>query len=113
MSVASQRPRTLALVAAMLVAPIAQSAYAQDVQYTTNTKIDLGGGMNAVLKLAGASEVKENTYIKGKKLRSDAEKTSTIFDVENGRFISIDHSAKTYTSVPIADMAAGATAMAR
>jgi len=113
MSVASRRPRALALLVAMLAAPIAQSAYAQDVQYTTNTKIDLGGGMNAMLKLAGASEVKENTFIKGKKLRSDAEKSSTIFDVENGRYITIDHNAKTYMSVPIADMAAGATAMAR
>ena len=113
MSVASRRPRALALFVAILAAPIAQSAYAQDVQYTTNTKIDLGGGMNAMLKLAGASEMKENTYIKGKKLRSDAEKSSTIFDLDNGRFISIDHSAKTYTSVPIADMAHVATSAVR
>jgi hypothetical protein len=92
---------------------VATAASAQDVQYTTITKVDLGGGMNAIMRMAGASEVKETAYIKGKKLRSDGEKQSTIFDLDNSRYILINHAEKTYTSVPLADMARVATANMR
>jgi len=107
MFVASRRVRTIALLAAAIAA---RAAHAQDVQYSTVTKVDLGTGMNAVLKMAGASEVKETAYIKGKKLRSDGDKQSTIFDLDNSRYIILNHADKTYMSVPIADMARAATA---
>ena len=109
MSVAPTRPIAVALLLAALAAP----ALAQDVQYSSVTKVDLGGGMNAVMKMAGASEVRETTSIQGKKLRSDSEKSSTIFDLDNNRYIVIDHAAKTYMSVPIADMARVATSSVR
>jgi hypothetical protein len=109
MSVASRRLRTIALLAAI----VAPAAHAQDVQYTTVTKVDFGGGMNAIMRMAGASEVKETAYIKGRKLRSDGEKQSTIFDLDNSRYIILDHAAKTYMSVPLADMARAATAGTR
>ena len=109
MSVASKRHLTLALLFATLAVP----AHAQDVQYSSFTKVDLGGGMNTVMKLAGVSEVRETTSIKGKKLRSDADKQSTIFDLDNNRYIVLDHSAKTYMSVPLADMARVATSSVR
>ena len=104
------RPITLVALLAALVAP---AANAQDVQYSTVTKVDLGGGMNAFLKMAGASEVKETAYIKGKKLRSDGDKQSTIFDLDKSRYIFINHAEKTYTSVPLADMAMVATSAMR
>ena len=104
---------TRGVALAFLAAVVALPLHAQDVQYTSVTKVDLGGGMNAIMRMAGASEVNETTSIKGKKLRSDSDKHSTIFDVENGRLISIDHAAKTYTSVPIADMARIATTPVR
>ena len=110
MSVASRRLQSLALLVAALAAP---AANAQDVQYTTLTKVDLGGGMNAIMRMAGASEVKETAYIKGKKLRSDGEKQSTIFDLDNSRYIILNHAEKTYTSVPLADMARAATSAMR
>ena len=110
MSVASRRLRSLAMLVAALAAP---AANAQDVQYTTLTKVDLGGGMNALMRMAGASEVKETAYIKGKKLRSDGEKQSTIFDLDNSRYIILNHAEKTYTSVPLADMARAATSAMR
>jgi hypothetical protein len=98
----------------VLVTALATSvAAAQDVQYTTVTKVDLGGGMNALMRMAGTSEVKETAYIKGKKLRSDSEKQSTIFDLDNGRYIVLNHADRTYTSVPLADMARVATSAVR
>ena len=110
MFVASRRLASLAL----LLTPVAVSAAsAQDVQYSTITKVDLGGAMNAMMRLAGASEVKETAYIKGKKLRSDSDKQSTIFDLDNSRYIILNHADKTYTSVPLADMARIATSSVR
>jgi hypothetical protein len=109
MSVASKRHLTLALLFATLAVP----AHAQDVQYSSFTKVDLGGGMNTVMKLAGVSEVRETTSIKGKKRRSDADKQSTIFDLDNSRYIVIDNSARTYMSVPLSDMARVATSSVR
>ena len=60
--------KLLASRALVIAAMSAAAAGAQDVQYTTITKVDLGGGMNAIMRMAGASEVKETAYIKGKKL---------------------------------------------
>jgi hypothetical protein len=105
----TRKPLTIVALLATVAVPVA----AQDVQYTTVTKVDLGGGMNALMRMAGASEVRETAYIKGKKLRSDGEKQSTIFDLDNGRYIVLDHTNRTYTSVPIADMASVATSSMR
>lgn len=100
---------SLAAVAALTASNVA----AQDVQYRTVTKVDLGGAMNAMMKLAGGNEVVETSYIKGKKLRSDSDKQSIIFDLDNSRYIVINHADKTYTSVPLADMAQVATSAVR
>ena len=116
MSIAPRRPSILALWLGSLASLgllVATAANAQDVQYTTVTKVDLGGGMNAIMKMAGASEVKETAYIKGKKLRSDIDKQSTIFDIDNSRYIVINHTDRTYMSVPLADMARVATSSMR
>lgn len=91
---------------------LAQPVLAQDVQYRTVTKLDMGGVANAVLKLAGASEIVETTYIKGARMRSDIDKTSTIFDLEKGLYIVLNHDQKTYTSVPIGEITRLAAAMA-
>ncbi|MGH7554855.1 MAG: hypothetical protein ACREMQ_17790 [Longimicrobiales bacterium] len=104
--------RRTPITAALLLSSFAASpAIAQDIQYKTVTKLDLGAAINTVLKLAGASEVVETTYLKGTKLRTDVDKTSTIYDVETGKWIHIDHEAKTYVLVPIGEMMAAAGAM--
>jgi hypothetical protein len=87
------------LVPAMMVA---SPAAAQDVQYETVTKIDLPGAAGTMLRLAarmggGSTETIETTYIKGRMMRSDIDKQSTITDLENRRMIHLDHAAKTYS----------------
>jgi len=103
----------LAVRATLLTTLLGAPLYAQDVQYTSVTKVDLGTGLNAMMRLAGAAEVKENTYIKGKKLRSDSDKQSLIFDLDNNRYIILNHADKTYMSVPLSDMAMVATSGVR
>jgi hypothetical protein len=105
--------KPLPLFAALLTALAVAPGYAQDVQYSSVTKVDLGGAMNAMLKFAGASEVNETAYIKGKKLRSDTDKQSLIFDLDNKRYIILNHGDKTYMSVPLSDMARVATSGVR
>ncbi len=56
----TSRPLSVVALLAALAAPVAN---AQDVQYTTVTKVDLGGGMNAIMRMAGGSEVKETASI--------------------------------------------------
>src|SRR5438309_9110921 len=94
------------ICAAILVASASRTATAQDVQYHTTTKIDMGTAMNVMLKMAHAQELTETSYIKGKKMRTDSDKQSTIYDMDGGRFIIINHNDKTYVSAPIAQMAA-------
>lgn len=104
-------PRLASLAAAAMLTALAGPTLAQDVQYRTVTKLDMGGAMNAMMELAGGSEVVETSYLKGSKLRTDVDRTSAIFDIEAGRYIQLDHEAKTFVSVPLDQIALGAAAM--
>ena len=100
------RPRTAPLAAAVVLALGAVPVAAQDVQYKTVSKMDLGGVINAIAKLAGGLEVEETTYIKGLRMRTDADKSSTIMNFETGSYTWIDHEAKTYSVVTLEQMLA-------
>ena len=93
-------------------ASFATRASAQDVQYKSVTKIDMGGAINLVLKMAHTQEITETHSIKGKKMRTDSDKQSTIFDMDAHRVIMINHGEKTYVSAPISQMTAAASMMA-
>ena len=96
-------PRATFLTAAVLVLAATPLA-AQDVQYKTVSKMDLGGVINALARLGGGLEVEETTYIKGSKMRTDVDKSSTIMDFATGSYIWIDHEAKTYSTMTLAQM---------
>jgi hypothetical protein len=98
------RPRTALLAAAAAFAIGAAPVAAQDVQYKTVSRMDLGGVVNALASLAGGLEVEETTYIKGAKMREDTKESSLIMDFETGRYTFIDHNAKTYSVVTLEQM---------
>ncbi|HWP02278.1 MAG TPA: hypothetical protein VNL96_02375 [Gemmatimonadaceae bacterium] len=93
-----------------LVVPIQLTA--QDLQYKSTTKLDMGGALNFAVKLAGGGEVTETHYLANGRLRTDASNSSTILDFEKRRIVTLDHKAKTYTAVGFDQMAAAARAMA-
>lgn len=94
-----------ALASALILAGSVSPVVAQDVEYTTVGKVELSGALGTVMRLfGGGDETTEKTYIKGGMMRTDADKMSTIMDLENGRVISIDHDAKTYTIMTFAQM---------
>jgi hypothetical protein len=97
-------------VPALIAAP---PLAAQDVQYETVTKIELPGALGTAVRLAarlggGSTTVVETTYIKGNRMRTDVDKTSTIFDLDGRRFIHLDHAARTYHTMTFDEMVARA-----
>jgi len=78
----------LPLAIGVLLAPLASTpARAQDVRYTTVSRGEFGGALGRWMKLfGGSSEVTEVTSIKGGKLRSDTEGSSTVLDLDAKAF---------------------------
>jgi hypothetical protein len=94
---------SLLLVPALLVAGAPGQVMAQDVRYETVNRVDMPGVAGTAMRLAarlggGSLETVETTYISGRRMRTDAEKQSTIVDLENQRMLLLDHERKTYTS---------------
>lgn len=103
--------------AALLLVPVSLasavlpgSARAQDVQYETVSRVEFAGAAGTVMRAAarlggGSTESVETTYIKGRRMRTDAGESSSIVDLESGRVTVLDHRAKTYTSFTFEEMA--------
>jgi hypothetical protein len=83
----------------------AAPAYGQDAQWSSWTKVELSGALGTMMRLfAGKTEGLDTTFLKGARVRTNADKHASIVDLENGRFIDIDHNAKTYTMVTMAQI---------
>jgi hypothetical protein len=107
------RPFQLAAAALVLLPAVSETPRlsAQDVQYETVTKVDFPGAMGTMMRAAaklggGSLDVTQKTYIKGNRMRTDMDRTSMIMDLEGKRLISLDHQAKTYTSMTFEQMMA-------
>jgi hypothetical protein len=98
----------LSVLTLLAFAPVS----AQDVRYTTVTRGEFGGALGRWMKLfGGSSEVAETTSIKGAKLRSDVEGSSTVLDLDAKAFTWMDHEAKTYATMTFAQAVERANAM--
>ena len=99
-----------AVLLALLVA-LPCAATAQDVQYTTSTKLNMQGALGKAVEFAarlggGSTETEQTTSIQGARMRFDGEGSSTIVDYDNARMVQIDHEAKTYSVTDLNDLAA-------
>jgi hypothetical protein len=103
--------RSLAVMSALSLLAVAPAS-AQDVRYTTVSRGEFGGALGRWMKLFGGSkEITEVTSIKGGKLRTDAEGSSTVLDLDAKAFTWMDHEAKTYATMTFAQAAERANAM--
>ena len=96
----TRRAATVVLVVASIA--VAGPANAQDIQYKNVSRVKFQGALGTMMNLAaklggGGGDSEETHYIKGSKLRYDADKSSNIADLEAVRFIDIKHESKTYT----------------
>ena len=104
----------LLLCLSLLTVP---SVTAQDLQYTSTTKFELAGtagrAMNFLSRLGGGgNESTETVSIRGKHMRTDSDNSSTIIDLDTGRFLILDHDNRMYSVMNFADMADMAEQMA-
>jgi hypothetical protein len=101
---------SLALAVATATLLAVQPAEGQDVQYETVSKFELAGAAGTAMRIAaslggGSTESVETTYIKGRKMRTDSDGSSTIIDLDAGRFTLLDHKARTYSTFTFEEMA--------
>jgi hypothetical protein len=103
--------RPLAALSVLTLLALAPAS-AQDVRYTTVSRGEFGGALGRWMKLfGGSSEVTEVTSIKGAKLRSDTEGSSTVLDLDAKAFTWMDHEMKTYATMTFAQAVDRANAM--
>jgi hypothetical protein len=107
-------PRFFALLVPMLALVTAPPpAVAQDVQYETVTRMSVPGAVGTVMRVAarlsGAPlETVEETFISGNRMRTDADGSSTIIDLDAGTVTFLDHQQRTFTTVSFDAMMAAA-----
>ncbi len=92
------------VAAAVITAPAA----AQDVRWTTVTKLELGGGLGRMMRLMPGlgDPVRETVYYSGLRMRTDDDRdaSSTIMNAEDGSITWLDHESKTYRRMAMGDM---------
>ena len=101
-----------ALAAGLLIAAVCLAATPTvlnpDVKYTTITTVKLEGTVGKIVNFFSKSAddpVEQTTWLKGDFMRTDDGKSSSsIVDLQNQRFISIDHERKTYWMMSFVDM---------
>lgn len=85
---------------------------AQGVQFKTRNKTEFGGAIGGAMKMAaklgggGTGEVEQVTFISGRKMRSDMDKSSSIIDLDARKVITVDHGKKQYSEATFEEMKA-------
>ena len=88
------------------------SIFAQGVTVQSMSDVRFQGALGAIVgmaaKLGGGSthDVLSTTYVSGHRMRTESANTASVIDADGGRITSIDHKAKTFSSMTFAEMAA-------
>jgi len=93
----------LALTALTAAAP----AGAQDLTYTTTTKMEISGTLGRILSLVTDVDkpMVEKTFFQGQRVRKDQDQSSSIMDWDAGALTLLDHKERTFTRIDFAQMA--------
>jgi len=98
---------TLALVAGAVVDPAA----AQDIQYGTVSKVELGGSLGRVMRLVSGfgDPIHETVWITQTRMRTDTEENGSIMNADDGTITFLDHGSETYWTMDFLEMLEGMT----
>lgn len=102
------RPAALAAALSLALCGAALPAAAQDLTYTTTTKMEISGTLGRILSVLGKMDepMVEKTYLQGSRVRKDQEEeTSSILDWDAGTMTLLDHPDRTFMHVDFARMA--------
>lgn len=98
--------RAFALTAVTTLA-LASAAGAQGVTYHSTSKFDMGGTMGAFMKMGakmGGGDEATTTYLEGHRMATDSKASTSIIDVDAGRFTTVNKREKTYTTMTFEEM---------
>lgn len=108
---AMTRPcRPAAAILALAALAAAAPAGAQDLTYTTTTKMEMSGAMGRMLSMFTDMDkpMAEKTSYQGSRVRKDQDQSSSIMDWGTGALTLLDHKERTFTRVDFAQMTAQA-----
>ena len=94
------------------MALLPSSVFAQGVTVQSTSDVRFQGALGAIVgmasKLGGGNthDVLSTSYVSGHRMRTESANAASIIDADAGRITSIDHKAKTYSSLTFAEMAA-------
>ncbi len=79
---------------------------AQDLSYTTVTRMEFGGGMSMMMRMVPDmdQESRQTTYLKGGLMRTDDKETSSIMNSAEGEFTLLQHDSRTFFTMTLEDM---------
>jgi hypothetical protein len=84
------------------------AAQTRSLTWTETTRVEVPGALGLILRATGAlspTETKNAVHVQGRALIEESGNTAYVVDLENGRWISIDHDARTYISMTFDEMA--------
>jgi hypothetical protein len=95
-----------------LAVPTSLESQTRTLGWTETTRVEMPGALGVMLRAMPGSQAghtsRQTIHIQGRSLIQETDGGATILDVENRRFISIDHEAGTYTVVTFDEAAATA-----
>ena len=101
--------RATVLALALLLAALPVRVDAQGLRYTQTARVEMGGGMGALMSMAGgvdgldAPEV-TTVWVDATHTREDRDGSSTITDWGDGTITFLDHDARTFRRMPVDEL---------
>ncbi len=84
-------------------------ATAQDVRYTTVSKVELGGSLGRVLRLVSGfgDPMRETVSITRTRMLTETDANATIMNADDGTITFVDHEGQSYWTMNLAEMLQG------
>jgi hypothetical protein len=102
--------RRILLATTLLVTGAATAATAQtrSLTWTESTRMEVPGALGLLLRATGATsptETRSAVHLQGRALIQESGSTTTVMDLDAGRWLMIDHDAREYSSLTFEELA--------
>ncbi len=109
------RHRSAAMVLSAIVVGIAVTlparaeAQTRTLSWTESTRVEVPGTLGALLRATGSltpTEEAQTLHLQGTSLIQESAASTTLFDLSEGRFLMVDHEARSYATMTLGDLSA-------
>ncbi len=90
-----------------MLASTALDAQTRSLSWTETTRMEVPGSLGLILRMAGAGDpitTRSAMHLQGNALIQETDETTVVTDLDAGRWITVDHQARTYTTMTFADL---------